>query len=174
MKETPCSLGCGEVVRVFDMRFHLKFECASRVVTCPIPYCQESFRAWEQQIHDEKECAAVKVRHRLVEQGIHMNELSLCTLCSEGVRLRDLEKHNLDECEQRVVKCLYEDCDSAFAAHKLQTHLQFECQSRHVLQRMLLVKRARERVDYARPWGFIIAANDANVVLDSAKPPGIS
>ena len=154
MAEGLCSNGCGEAVRLIDMRFHCKYECMNRVVKCPVPYCNEEYRAKDQWLHENQDCAAVKVRRRLLEQGAYLNELNICTLCSESVKLRDLKTHEEEECEYRLIKCIHNDCEDMFAAHMLQNHLKYSCKSSRILKRQFLVRRARQRVNYARPWGI--------------------
>ena len=34
-----CVLGCGVVLRGLDVRFHVRFECVHRIVTCRFDYC---------------------------------------------------------------------------------------------------------------------------------------
>jgi hypothetical protein len=157
------------MIRAFDMRFHSKYECSLRRMTCQVAYCQEDFLACEQAEHNAYDCAIIKVRRRLIEQGLHLNEITLCSLCSESVRLRDLDSHNRDVCEHRTLVCKHSDCSASFPAHLSSTHLKFDCRSIHVLRPMILVRKARQRVNYSRPWGICVSAADLDDVDNDLK-----
>lgn len=161
MKEAPCSNGCGDAVRYLDMRFHCRYECKNRFITCPVPYCNEEYQAKDQWIHEKQECAAVRVRLRFVEQGMHLNELTVCTLCSETMRVRDLKQHEGQECDHRRIACIHADCNEKFPAHMLPVHLQYHCRSDQILRRSFLVRRARQRTNYARPWGIQLSSDNS-------------
>ena len=157
MNEVPCPNNCGEKVRKLDMRFHRRHECSLRIVQCSVPYCRENYVAINRLDHDSNSCAAVIMRARLIEEGKHLNQVLLCTLCSEPIRLRDLQRHNAEECDHRIISCPYNDCTvTSLEAHQLDHHLMYECRSRFVLFHRVLVRRARERVHYPRPWGVHI------------------
>jgi hypothetical protein len=46
--------------------------------------------------------------------------------------------------------------------HLLSHHLKYECTSKAVKQRFLLIERSRQRHSYPRPWGICIDCSNAD------------
>ncbi|CAN0227081.1 unnamed protein product, partial [Phaeothamnion confervicola] len=59
---TLCPLGCGDELRVRDVKAHEAKECEMRVISCPTGGCAAMFQARELPAHLAMECAAARRR----------------------------------------------------------------------------------------------------------------
>lgn len=58
-------------------------------------------------------------------------------------------------------------------AHRLEHHLRFDCDSKVLVRRRLLVERARKRSHYARPWGLEVEPMEENEIEKANRDEGI-
>jgi hypothetical protein len=156
-KQVTCPLGCDEFILKKDLRMHLTYHCEFRKVKCRHhPYCVATFPEFEREEHEDNQCKYIIKQNNIVNRAKKLNTLKPCSQCSTLVRTRDKEHHDKEVCPHRVVPCIHPDCDEEFQAHRLQYHLKYECESREIAVRALLVQRARERTNYPRDWGVAI------------------
>ena len=158
MKEAKCPLGCKEKIRKVDMRYHIKYSCERRMITCRYPYCRKKYMAMDAWWHESTEdCAAIRSRDEILRKAQVDRQLFVCDMCSEKVQSRHFLNHQENLCPHRLIKCPHDDCDiHLFPAHTLQYHLEVKCRSAAVRERKMLIERARATRSYARPWGVAI------------------
>ncbi|RYH30445.1 hypothetical protein EON65_05185 [archaeon] len=134
----PCPLGCGEELRVFDKRYHVRHVCSRRLVRCRFDFCPCMYPAEEQDIHENStNCEHMAERIKWLKHAAHSHKQIECTQCRETVPLKDLEDHMKKECEYRNIHCPYKDCvygellskEASLPAHRLENHLKLECTS---------------------------------------------
>jgi hypothetical protein len=157
LQYVPCPNSCSQqMVRKIHLRSHLKFECEERLVSCRYEWCGQLFPASSEWNHYQGGSSCVMSQ----ERSVHVNnwmasqQMTRCTLCSQEVMLRELLEHERKSCVYRLVSCPYEDCQMKFAAHQRRHHEVYECVSEQRKYQRWLVERARERSQYARPWGI--------------------
>ena len=169
----PCPLGCGEFVKKMDLKFHKRFLCPNRRISCRFSeFCQMNYFAHAQSQHERNECQRLDVRNSYLDASELKNATELCELCAEPVRVRDLDEHNKNLCPFRTVPCQYADCKDLICANQLKHHLKLECKSRELKRTTMLINRARKRLNYPRPWGFemtLIESNEEEPDEDGTK-----
>lgn len=169
-KEINCPLGCSEKIRGMDVRFHVKFDCIRRRVSCRIPFCKASFPLQEQQRHESLYCEYIQRRQGLLEQAADANVLRVCELCGDSqIKARDSDKHSEQECPHRVISCPNPGCDCKFQEHMFEAHNKYECESSVLKYRYFLVSRARSRLNYPRPWGLEFCIPSSRGVGDEGQ-----
>jgi hypothetical protein len=168
LQEKKCPNECCARVRKGDMRFHLKFECSRRRVTCRHHWCGATFFAEEQHEHDSESCALVVARERVLERAMETTAVLQCTDCSAKIQARHMLKHMEQACPYRKMKCPHPDCGEEFPAHQKKKHFNYSCKSEFVTKKKWLIKRARERINYPRPWGIEFNFSNDDEVEDEA------
>ncbi|KAJ1412324.1 hypothetical protein B484DRAFT_402341, partial [Ochromonadaceae sp. CCMP2298] len=174
-REVDCPLGCGEKVRHFGLRFHVRSVCQARTVACRFSHCPALFPLRDRDRHEQQECRLIFERSSVLGKATLQNEMLPCQLCSEPVRLRDTQLHEREQCAFRLVACPRLDCgwggsrEPCIPWHLLASHLSGECDSQSARQRVLQVHRARSRTNYPRPWGIRIDI-DLPPALDASAP----
>ncbi len=156
-RQINCTLGCEDFILKKDLRFHVQFLCTKRLMPCRYaPFCSERFLEADRDEHEEQTCVYLTKLRKLVTHNQQQKALKPCPLCSLPVRVRDKELHDKSQCLHRVIDCPHVDCEKKMQAHHLQDHLRFECESKVVTRRAMLVQRARERTHYPREWGLVV------------------
>ena len=156
-REVDCSLGCGERMRKMDLRNHMRYECVKRTMCCRFEGCQATFLIEDQAQHEKMYCSYITKIKKVAEvAAINVTKIP-CMLCSEMVKQRDMSRHQSLECPHRIIFCPHADCRKEIQAHLLEDHLNYSCESYKIKKRLWLIERARERSNYARPWGFSIS-----------------
>ena len=153
LQEKKCPNGCDARVRKVDMRFHLKFECSRRRIECRHHWCTATFFAEELQEHERSGCALVVARDRILEKAADTMTVLQCSDCSAKIQARNMMRHMEQSCPYRKVRCPHPDCQEEFPAHQKRWHISYECRSEAVARKKWLIQRARERLNYPRPWG---------------------
>lgn len=99
------------------MRFHARFACQRRIVPCRFEFCSGAFPVEQREEHEQTECQHLFARNKVLSlvsscltrryyaRLLHANQSTRlfqaelhatvfpCSLCSAGVRQRDLEHH---------------------------------------------------------------------------------
>jgi len=167
-RQIDCTLGCDAFILKKDLRFHVQYVCELRLMKCRhAPLCKGTFVEKYRLEHEETTCTYLTKLQKLVVVGDRHRALLPCQLCSTLVRVRDKDLHDRAMCAHRVVECTHADCKFKVQAHRLKYHLKFECESKAVTKRAILVSRARERTHYPRDWGAVIEYD-----LDEEEDPG--
>jgi len=161
-----------------EVRFHVRFVCQRRMVSCRFDFCHATFPIGQRSEHERSDCQQMFARRSILSQAELAMTLFPCTLCSENVPQRDMAVHQLNECPHRLVACRYLDCGlgrvPSIQAHLLQHHLRFECDSPSRKERFMLVERARQRVNYPRPWGIPVSLTEDAAPAEEEEPTVVS
>jgi hypothetical protein len=170
-RKINCPLGCDDFILKKDLRFHLSYQCEFRQCSCRhAPLCKEKFPEFRRIEHEENDCQYIIKHQKIVEKAKKNNALKPCSLCSVLVRVRDQETHDRHICPHRIIGCIYDDCDEKFQSHQLKSHLKYDCNSKSIRIKAILVQRARERTHYPRDWGVTIEypnnQDDDNIVIE--------
>jgi hypothetical protein len=56
------------MIRKFDVRFHVRYECGRRLVVCRFPTCSEKFPESERENHEKYECDAILNRQEVIDK----------------------------------------------------------------------------------------------------------
>lgn len=67
-----------------------------------------------------------------------------------------------DDVEEGTGGANADQVEPQIPAHLLSHHLKYECTSKGVKQRFLLIERSRQRHPYPRPWGICIDCNNVD------------
>ncbi len=55
-------------LRAMDVRFHVKFECSQRMVSCRFDYCTVIFPLCEREKHERTDCAVMCARVNVLNE----------------------------------------------------------------------------------------------------------
>jgi hypothetical protein len=174
-KQINCPLGCDDFILKKDLRFHLQYLCTQRQVPCRFaPLCRSLFVEVRRHDHEETECVYLNKNRLIVSHQKMQSALRPCGACSALVRVRDQEVHDQQLCAHRITPCVHADCPKTFQAHRLEHHLRFDCESRALRRRALLIERARARTHYPREWGEVVEYDveeqaDADMAVDGPE-----
>jgi len=169
-REVSCPLGCNEMIRGFDVRFHVAFQCTKRRIGCRFEGCKALFPIQDKDTHERLYCTIISRRNELVGTADDLNKMFPCALCSENVRVRDYDNHDTNECVHRIIRCPHSDCREEMQAHSLNEHLQYHCNSVAVKKRVWLIERARKRTNYPRPWGVEVEVEIKQDIYENSDP----
>lgn len=58
--------GCDQKVKMVDVRFHVRYVCNKRLVTCRFDYCSAVFPLFQREAHEHSECKHFYARERVL------------------------------------------------------------------------------------------------------------
>ena len=105
-------------------------------------------------------------REEILSKAFNKDVLVPCSNCGIEVKARDLMRHENSDCEYRRIYCPREDCHELVQQRDMKDHLKFTCRSKMFFRRCWMVNRARERLNYPRPWGIEIPLFDDDISSD--------
>ncbi|KAI9989122.1 hypothetical protein PInf_022866 [Phytophthora infestans] len=147
MDTVPCRQHCEQVVAYRDLERHHRVECAHRLVVCKEVGCEATYRFSTEAAHLRTKCERHLFREELLRRHHEKRELVECVLnCPEKVQRRFMRQHCHQECVNRLVKCLWEDCGGTVLAKVLTRHLERDCISETKATREEMVENGRKRL----------------------------
>ena len=134
--------GCFNEIPYFQLRKHLADACRTRILRCNYPACDGSYLAFEKNIHDRHECAAVRIRRSLQKsvKSKRLPEHKACPKCGNYYSEKTLRDHTISTCPHRAATCSF--CLEVTEERLIQQHLK-----RHVEHRNALAKRRQQELE---------------------------
>lgn len=93
-KYVICPLNCSQTVKKIAVRFHVRFECERRYVTCYYEGCNMIFPLNERENHERNECFISKQRSLLLQEvsDLFLNDHRFPSVIFYGRRRRRIKK----------------------------------------------------------------------------------
>lgn len=66
--EIQCPLGCDTLIRMFEIRFHVQYQCKRRMIQCRFDYCQSTFPFEDREEHEKLDCKYIYARNQILTE----------------------------------------------------------------------------------------------------------